>query len=64
MPRWGLIYVGAAAVPFALEMLKTSVPEAREGGAGILPAVGQDDAVIETILAALAMRWTTSRGTR
>ena len=51
---WGLIYSGAAAVPFALEMLKSSVPEAREAGAGILAAVGKDDAVIETILASLA----------
>jgi hypothetical protein len=35
--EWGLIYAGAAAIPFAIEMLKSRVPEARrwqrrEGG--------------------------------
>jgi hypothetical protein len=51
---WGLIYAGAAAVPYALEMLKSSVPEARETGASVLGFVGKDDAVVEKLLTSLA----------
>lgn len=61
---WGLIYSGAAAIPYALEMLKSSVPEAREAGAGILAALGKDDAVVEALLASLATETdTTARDT-
>jgi len=62
--EWGLIYSGAAAIPYAVEMLKSSVPEAREGGAGILGAVGKDDAVVQALLASLATETdTTARDT-
>src|SRR4051812_30213243 len=52
--EWGLIYSGAAAIPFALEMLKSRVAEARETGAGILGAIGKDEAVVERLVASLA----------
>lgn len=51
--EWGLIYSGAAAIPFALEMLKSPVAEARETGAGILGAVGRDEKVVESLIASL-----------
>ena len=50
--EWGMIYAGAAAVPYALEMLKSPVPEARESGASILATVGREESVIDALLAA------------
>jgi hypothetical protein len=52
--EWGLIYSGAAAIPFAIEMLKSPVPEGREVAAGVLGALGKNEGVVETLLEALA----------
>ena len=51
--EYGLIYSGAAGIPFALEMLKSPVAEARETGAGILGAIGKDEAVVERLVASV-----------
>jgi hypothetical protein len=53
MAQWGLIARGTAAVPFAVEMLTSKIPEVREAGAGILGAVGGDDQVAARILESL-----------
>jgi hypothetical protein len=51
--EWGLIYSGAAAIPFAIDMLKSRVAEAREAGAGILGAIGKDERVVQSLLESL-----------
>lgn len=47
---WGLIANGAASIPFALEMLKSSESEAREDGAAVLAEVGRDQSVVQNLL--------------
>jgi hypothetical protein len=42
-----------AAVPHALAMLKRREPEAREDGAAILAALGQQEGVVQALLRAL-----------
>ena len=50
---WGLIAKGIAAVPHALAMLKRREREAREDGAAILAALGQQHTVVSALLQAL-----------
>jgi hypothetical protein len=47
---WGLIAKGSAAVPFAMEMLRSKNPDFREDAVGVLAAAGGDDAVIDELL--------------
>jgi len=51
---WGLIAKGSAAVPFALKMLQSPEPEAREDGASILSQLGQNESIVTAVLCALA----------
>jgi HEAT repeat protein len=48
---WGLIAKGAAAVPFALELLGRREPDAREDGAAILGELGRDEAIVDLLRA-------------
>lgn len=50
--EWGLIYAGNEAIPYALTMLESPVPEMRASGASILSEVGKDGGVISEIIAA------------
>ena len=50
---WGLIAKGAEAAPYALSLLQRSEPEAREDGPTILAELGQDDGVVDALLASL-----------
>lgn len=50
---WGLIAKGAAAAPYALNLLERPVPEAREDGAAILAELGQDQAVVDKLIETL-----------
>lgn len=50
--QWGLIAKGAAAVPYAMQMLKSSDPDEREDAGGILGWLGGDDSVVDAVLAA------------
>jgi HEAT repeat protein len=49
----GLIRQGHEAVPFAVEMLHSRIPDIREDGAGVLAALGDDEGVIDELLGAL-----------
>jgi hypothetical protein len=51
---WGLIAKGAAAVPYAVAMLKSEEADAREDGAAILAEIGKDAEVGRQVLEALA----------
>jgi HEAT repeat protein len=51
--QWGLIGKGAAAVPYALSLLKRSQAEAREDGAAILAEVGKDETVVDRLIESL-----------
>lgn len=62
--QWGLIYSGEKAVPYALEMLKSSVPEAREDGAAILGAVGKCDSAVDALLGAFQAELARTNGAR
>jgi hypothetical protein len=50
--EWGLIYAGAAAVPYALRMLQSKIPEARADGAAILAALGDNEQTFDSLLQA------------
>jgi HEAT repeat protein len=50
---WGLISKGAAAAPYAVELLGRSVPEAREDGAAILAELGRDEAAVDQLVGCL-----------
>ena len=52
--QWGLIARGAEAVPHAMELLQSANPDFREDGAGILGAIGRDDAVVEALADSIA----------
>jgi HEAT repeat protein len=52
---WGLIARGAEAVPYALAMLKSANPEAREDGAAILAEIGRSESTVGQLLKALAV---------
>lgn len=49
---WGLCYAGTAALPHALQMLKSKQAEAREDAAGILAHVAKDEQAVDELLAA------------
>src|SRR5262245_59855008 len=51
--QWGLIARGKEAVPVAVGMLRSEIPEVREAAAGVLGAVGRDDGVVLRVLEAL-----------
>ena len=51
---WGLIAKGAAAIPFALTMLRSAEADAREDGAAILAEMGKGESVVDAILSSLA----------
>jgi hypothetical protein len=50
---WGLIAYGVAAAPYALSLLRRSVPEAREDGAAILAELGRDEGVVDKLIESL-----------
>ena len=50
---WGLIAKGSAAIPFALEMLKSKYADTREDAGGILGELGGDESVVTDLLAQL-----------
>jgi HEAT repeat protein len=50
---WGLIGCGVDAIPYALEMLKSSDAEIREDAGGVLGALGREPEVVEAVIAAL-----------
>jgi hypothetical protein len=50
----GLAARGAAAIPYALELLRGSDPDGREDGADILTRVGAADTSVDALLDALA----------
>lgn len=50
---WGLIAKGQDSIPFALDMLASGNPDAREDGAAILAEVGRNETVVTRLLAAL-----------
>lgn len=50
---WGLIARGPEAVPYALDLLRRTEPEAREDGATILSGIGTDERAVDHVLARL-----------
>jgi HEAT repeat protein len=50
---WGLIGCGADAIPYAIDMLKSSDAEIREDAGGILGALGREPEVVDAVIAAL-----------
>lgn len=50
---WGIIAKGLEGVPYALSLLKHTIPEAREDGAAILSRLGKDAQVVAKLLESL-----------
>lgn len=50
---WGLIAKGAAAIPYAVQMLRHRDGDAREDGAAILAELGKQTQVVDVLLDAL-----------
>jgi hypothetical protein len=49
---WGLICRGKDSIPFALDLLKSPVPEGRETAAAVLAEVGRDESTVTELLSA------------
>lgn len=50
---WGMIAKGKASIRYALQMLKSADPDAREDAGGILHALGRTAEVVEELITAL-----------
>ena len=55
---WGLIAQGRDAIPYALRLLDSKVPEAREDGATVLGEVGRDEEVVQFLTETLGREQT------
>ena len=51
---WGLIANGEEAIPYALAMLSSAKPDAREYGAARLAEIGRGEGVVRSLLETLA----------
>ena len=60
--QWGLIYAAEKAIPFALDMLKSPVAEAREDGAGILAAIGTNENAVDSLVKAFWDEYQATQG--
>jgi hypothetical protein len=52
---WGFIAKGTEALPYVLKLLKRPEPESRETAAEVLAELGQQEGVVEHLIAALAV---------
>jgi HEAT repeat protein len=51
--QWGLIAKGADAIPYALRLLASKEPQAREDAAGIFAVLGRQTGIVDHLLKAL-----------